>query len=122
MGKTKEDWDDFEYEYTYELSDEAKAILLAIPHEADPTKVLGNAVSSAIQRYDFVITLYGTEDYEDFIGRVDEYKLTAKTSVLSSWSNGNNAKVIVVVTLGAIAAATVVGVFLLSKKRKHEAN
>ncbi|MBE6126447.1 MAG: hypothetical protein E7182_00455 [Erysipelotrichaceae bacterium] len=120
--KTMENWDDFEYDYTYELSDEAKAILLAIPHEADPTKNLGNAISSAIQRYDFVITLYGTEDYEDFIGRVDEYKLTAKTSVLSSWSNGNNAKVIVVVTLGAIAAATIVGVFLLSKKRKHEAN
>ena len=119
---TMEHWDDFEYAYTHALSEEAKAIFGAIPHEADPTKSLGNAISSAVQRYDFVITLYGTEDYEDFMGRVDEYKLTAKTSVLSSWSSGNNAKVIVVVTLGTIAAATIVGVFLLSKKRKHEAN
>ena len=116
-SQTKSNWDVFEVTYKA-LSSSAKALFTAVEHESDPTKILNGYVAQAVQRYDYVITLYGTGEYDDFMNRINKLAPAASVVTTLADSNGNTA-LVVVVTLAAVAAvATFVG-FMISRKRRN---
>ena len=115
-SQTKSNWDTFGSAYK-KLSSSAKALFTAVEHESDPTKILNGCVAQAVQRYDYVITLYGKDHYDDFMDRIDKLSPASVVTTLAD-SNGNTA-LVVVVTLAAVAAvATFVG-FMISRKRRN---
>ena len=116
---TLSNWDDLGDMFD-DLSVKSKNLLLDVEHEPDPTKILEGYVAQAVQRYDYVITIYGTDTYEDFMGRIDAGKLTAKSALPMNSKDGTLA--ITVAVLGGVALASFAGLFIFSKKRKSQAN
>lgn len=114
---TKSNWSDYEDEFD-KLPHSAKSFLLNVEH-ADPDVHFENYFAQAIQRYDYVIYLYGTSSYDDYIGRVEAGKITPRTSgqLIGVSSNDNSTSIAVVIIL-SVTSLTAIGGCLLLKRRK----
>lgn len=86
-------------------------------------------VTKAVQRYDYVLELYGVSDantdeagYQDFIGRVAANKVTpkqnARVNIFGASINNNGMIIFIIVSLVAISAFA--GYFLLRKKEQND--
>ena len=115
---TKSKWSDYESEFD-DLPHSAKTFLLNVEHEPDPNVHFENYFAQAIQRYDYVIYLYGTDDYNDYIGRVNAEKVTPRTSspLIRAVSNDSSTPIALVVIVLA-ASLTAIGGYFILKKRK----
>lgn len=115
---TKSNWSTYEDEFD-DLPHSAKEFLLSVEHESDPTVEFENYFAQAIQRYDYVIYLYGTDAYNDYIGRVEAGKFTPRTSnsIISVFSS-ENSTLITIVVIVSIASLTALGGCLVLKRRK----
>lgn len=120
---TKDNWDSSAISYN-KLPDGSKALFLAEEHEPNPDKVLEGYVAQAVQRYDFVLTCYGTtgeDGFDDFMGRLeDEHRAPNQHGF--SLNSKEGTMMMTIVVLGGVAIAAFAGLFILSKKRKGQAN
>ena len=116
---TKSNWSTYEGEYK-DLPHSAKTFLLNVEHQPDPNFKYDNYFAQAIQRYDYVIYLYGTSRYNDYIGRVNAEKFTPRTSspLISVFLNDNFAPIALVVIISA-TSLTAIGGFFFFRKRKE---
>lgn len=116
---TKDNWSSYETEYN-KLPHSAKTFLLNVEHEPDPTVEFENYFARAIQRYDYVIYLYGTSAYNDYIGRVEAGKFTPRTS--NSFIDGvflsESSTQITLVIIVSVTSLTALSGCLVLKKRK----
>ena len=116
---TKENWSSHETEYN-NLPHSAKSFLLIVPHESDPNVKFDNYFARAIQRYDYIIYLYGTSTYNDYIGRVNAGKVTPRTSSpLIGVFSGDNSTPIALVVIISVVSLTAVGGYIFLKRRKE---
>ena len=116
---TKSSWSSHEAAFKA-LSEDAQDTLSAVTHEADPEAEVEGFIAKAIQRYDYVLTLYGKDTYKDFMGRVNAGKLVLSAHNVSSFS-GSTGPTAVIVALSLVAAVTIAGTIVIAKKRKHQA-
>lgn len=120
---TKDNWDSSAISYN-KLPDGSKALFLAEEHEPDPDKELEGYVAQAVQRYDFVLTCYGTtgeDGFDDFMGRLeDEHRAPNQHGF--SLNSKEGTMMMTIAVLGGVAIAAFAGLFILSKKRKGQAN
>lgn len=97
------------------LSSDAKALFVAenhVAYDASTTTYLAKAV----QRYDYVLELYGTSSYTDFMGRVSAGKIkVSHANAISGLSS--NGGVIGLTAISLLAASGVVGVFFFRKRK-----
>lgn len=75
---------------------------------------LKTAVGDGLARYDYIVGKYGTEVYEDFIGR-NPASLSAKGWMINPVSETNTIPVIIIVS---IAAITAIGIVITLKRKK----
>lgn len=117
---TKSKWSDYESEFD-DLPHSAKTFLLNVEHEPDPNVHFENYFAQAIQRYDYVIYLYGTDDYNDYIGRVDAEKVTPRTSspLIRTVSNDSSTPIALVVIVLAASLTTIGGYFLIRRRKAN---
>lgn len=115
---TKSSWGSHKDAF-YALSKDAQDILCAVPHEADPDKEVEGFIAKAIQRYDYVLTLYGEGAYEDFMDRVSDGKFVLPAHNLSSFSDSTGSTAVIVVL--SLAVVGIAGTIVFAKKRKHQA-
>lgn len=116
---TKSNWSTYEGEFD-DLPHSAKTFLLNVEHQPDPEYVYANYFAQAIQRYDYVIYLYGTNTYNDYIGRVAAEKFTPRSSYsLMGALSSDNATPIALVVILLVAPVTVIGSYLFLRKRKE---
>ncbi len=115
---TKSSWSSHENAFDA-LSEDAQDILRAVPHEANPEKEVEGFIAKAIQRYDYVLTLYGTNTYEDFIGRVNDDEDVLSAHSLSSFSDSTGSTAVIVVL--SLAVVAIAGTIVFAKKRKYQA-
>lgn len=116
---TKSNWSTYEDEFD-DLPHSAKTFLLNVEHQPDPEYVYANYFAQAIQRYDYVIYLYGTDTYYDYIGRVAANKFTPRSSYsLMSTLSSDSATPIALVVILIVAPVTVIGSYLFLRKRKE---
>lgn len=115
---TKSKWSTYENEYN-NLPHSAKIFLLNVEHQPDPEFKYENYFAQAIQRYDYVIYLYGTTAYKDYIGRVAAKKFTPRTSnsLIGTFSN-ESSTLITLVAIVSVASLTALGAYLVLKRRK----
>lgn len=115
---TKSNWSDYEDEFD-DLPHSAQTFLLNVEHEPDPNVHFENYFAQAIQRYDYVIYLYGTSAYSDYIGRVDAEKFTPRTSgqLIGVSSNDNSASIALVVIVSVTSLTAVVGCIVLKRRK-----
>jgi len=112
---TKENWEYHADTYA-SLKNGSKALFSAAEHVGPSVEVEG-FIAMAVQRYDYVIALYGTDDYEDFMGRKDVINPTA---FMVQGMSQNNRSMVLAITFGAVAlTAGVAALMLLAKKRKQ---
>lgn len=117
---SKSNWSTYEDEFD-DLPHSAKTFLLNVEHEPDPEVEFEHYFARAIQRYDYVIYLYGTNTYNDYIGRVEAGKFTPRTSnslsggVFSSESSTQFTLVVII----SVASLTALSGCLVLKKRKQ---
>ena len=97
----------------------AKTFLLNVKHEPNPEVVFENYFDQAIQRYDYVISLYGTSTYNDYIGRVNAGKFTLHVlnPLVGSFSNFGSSQVVLVVIFSATSLTAIGGYFLFRRKK-----
>ncbi len=117
---TKSNWSGYEDEFD-KLPHSAQTFLLNVEHEPDPNVHFENYFAQAIQRYDYVIYLYGTSDYYDYIGRVDAGKFTPRTpdSLGSAVSNDSSASIALVVIVSVTSLTAVVGCIVLKRRKAN---
>ena len=111
---TKSNWSTYAGEYN-NLPHSAKTFLLNVEHEPDPEVEFENYFAQAIQRYDYVIYLYGTSTYNDYIGRVNAGTITPKTTLTQITPMKDNTMVVTIVT--AVASLAVASTFFILKKK-----
>lgn len=101
----------------YEFSSEARDVLLYVEH-LEPEEETSTFIEKAMQRYDYILITYGSDMYEDFIGRISEHSLPQPLH-LGLLHNETAATMIIVV--GVLALTTTIGVaFVMIRKRKHQ--
>ena len=117
---TKTNWSDYEDEFD-DLPHSAQTFLLNVEHEPDPNVHFENYFAQAIQRYDYVIYLYGTSSYYDYIGRVDAGKFTPRTldSLSGAVSNDSSASIALVVIVSVTSLTAVVGCIVLKRRKAN---
>jgi len=117
---TKSNWSNYANEYNG-LPHSAKTFLLNVEHQPDPNFKYDNYFAQAIQRYDYIIYLYGTSRYNDYIGRVNAEKFTPRTSspLISAFSNDNSTPITLVVII-SVASLTAIGGYFFLRKRKED--
>ena len=117
---TKTNWSTYEDEFD-DLPHSAKEFLLSVEHEPDPTVEFENYFARAIQRYDYVIYLYGTSAYNDYIGRVEAGKFTPRTSnsLIDGVFSSESSTQITLVIIVSVASLTALSGCLVLKKRKQ---
>ncbi len=115
---TKSSWSSHKDAF-YALSEDAQDVLCDVPHEADPEKEVEGFIAKAIQRYDYVLTLYGKDTYKDFMDRVSAGKLVLPAHNLSSFSSSTDSTAVIVVL--SLAVVGIAGTIVFAKKRKHQA-
>ena len=101
---TKTNWVDSDSNFD-SLSDDAQNILLEEKHYTHDETV-SSLLERAVQRYDYVIELYGTESYEDFIGRVDKHNLVPSSLKGSSTIVNQGSNMGLLLALIAISSIT----------------
>lgn len=115
----KESWSLYGSRFS-KLSDEAKALFVAVEHESDPKKDLSEQgyYVMAVQRYDYVLVLYGTSKYGDFMGRVEAHKVTPKsmTEVLSYDNNSSNINYSLMIIIPIVALLSISTLVIIRKK------
>ena len=120
---TKAGWSTLSTSYAA-LSSEAKALFVAEAH-VDHDAETASYRAAAVQRYDYVLELYGIYNettnptgYVDFIGRAAKLSL-AKSASSTMVSSSNNAAIwaVIGITLGA---ATLLGVTFAFRKRRQD--
>lgn len=115
---TKTNWSSHKTEYD-NLPHGAKTFLLNVAH-ADIDVEFENYYERAIQRYDYIIYLYGTSTYNDYIGRVNAEKVTPRTSSpLIGVFSGDNSTPIALVVIISVVSLTAVGGYIFLKRRKE---
>jgi len=116
---TKDNWSTYAGEYN-NLPHSAKTFLLNVEHQPDPEYVYENYFAQAIQRYDYVIYLYGTDTYNDYIGRVAAGRFTPRSSysLMGALSSDSPTPIALVVVL-LVVPVTVIGSYLFLRKRKE---
>lgn len=118
--KTKTNWSTHEDEYD-DLPHSAKTFLLNLDHEPDPNVKFDNYFARAIQRYDYIIYLYGTGTYNDYIGRVNAGKVTPRSTynpIIGAFSSDNSTPIALVVII-SVVSLTAVGGYIFLKRRKE---
>ena len=117
---TKSNWSTYESEFD-DLPHSAKTFLLNVEHEPDPNVHFENYFAQAIQRYDYVIYLYGTSTYNDYIGRVEAEKFTPRTSspLIGVFSNNNSTPIALVVILSVVSLTTIGGYFFIRRRKAN---
>ena len=110
-------WDDLAESYDA-LPEGSKDLFVAIEHEPNPAAVLEGYVAQAVQRYDFAISVHGTDTYYDFMGRIDAGKLSAK----SVFALNASESAIALTAIGGVALVSFAGLFFLFRKRNIRAN
>ena len=115
---TKSNWSTYETEYK-NLPHSAKTFLLNVEHQPDPDFEYENYFAQAIQRYDYVIYLYGTTAYKDYIGRVNANKFTPRTtnSLIGAFTSESSTLISLVVIV-SVVSLTALGGYLVLKRRK----
>lgn len=119
--KTKTNWSSHEDEYD-DLPHSAKTFLLNLDHESDPNVKFDNYFARAIQRYDYIIYLYGTSTYNDYIGRVDAGKFTPRTTynpIIGAFSGDNSTPIALVVIISVVSLTTVGGYIFLKRRKEN---
>ena len=117
---TKTNWSSHEDEYD-SLPHSAKTFLLNLDHEPDPNVKFDNYFARAIQRYDYIIYLYGTSTYNDYIGRVNAGRFTPRSTfnpIIGAFSSDNSTPIALVVII-SVASLTAVGGYIFLKRRKE---
>lgn len=117
--KTKTNWNNHKNEYN-ELPHGAKTFLLNVAH-AGPEAEFENYYELAIQRYDYIIYLYGTGTYNDYIGRVNAGKVTPRSTynpIIGAFSSDNSTPIALVVII-SVVSLTAVGGYIFLKRRKE---
>lgn len=112
--KSKTNWDKFENDYKYNLSDGAREILKSEKHVSHDAEVTGY-VALAIQRYDFLVSSFA--GFDDYMGRCDSQHFSPYQSeaLILSNSEDNTSMLVVVVAAVSLLAFTTL---LVIKKRK----
>lgn len=116
---TKSNWSTHESEYN-DLPHSAKEFLLSVEHEPDPKVEFENYFAQAIQRYDYVIYLYGTSAYNDYIGRVEAGKFTPRTSnslIDGVFSSESSTQITLVVIVSVASLTSLCGCLVLKKEK-----
>ena len=91
------------------------------PHEATSTYL-----AKAIQRYDYVLQVYGVwsetnpHGFSDFLGRVAAGKISLShpITIISGFDNNNTTPIIVIVIVSLVAVTTIGGYFYLRKRKQ----
>lgn len=112
-------WSTFAGTYA-SMPDGSKALFVAeahIAHDAEATTF----IASAVQRYDYVIERYGTNPYNDFMGRVTAGKVTpgpaSSSNVISNNNVDSNNLIVIVSIVSLISASTLVGLIVIKRRR-----
>lgn len=115
---TKDNWSTYESDFD-NLPHSAKTFLLNVEHEPNPEVVFENYFDQAIQRYDYVISLYGTSTYNDYIGRVNAGKITlnALNPLVDAFSNFGSSQIVSIVIF-SVASLSIIGVCFLRRRKK----
>ena len=115
---TKTNWSTYASDFN-NLPHSAKTFLLNVEHEPNPEVVFENYFDQAIQRYDYVISLYGTSTYNDYIGRVNAGKITlnALNPLVGAFSNFGSSQIVSIVIF-SVASLSVIGVYFLRRRKK----
>ena len=117
---TKSNWKTLGETYAG-LPAESKALFREAPH-TEPGAALVGFIALAVERYDLLLTQYGTGTYDDFMGRLDAGKLTLPSSTQNAlFLNGDTRSMTILLVLAGVAAATLTGAIVYAKKRKNRA-
>ena len=117
--KTKTNWSSHKDEYD-NLPHGAKVFLLNVEHSGIDVE-FENYYERAIQRYDYIIYLYGTSTYNDYIGRVNAGKITPRSTfnpIIGAFSSDNSTPIALVVII-SVVSLTAVGGYIFLKRRKE---
>ena len=108
------------------LSSKAQDLIEGEKH-IDHEEVAPTFIASAVQRYDYVLELYGVKSelnptgYEDFLGRVDAGKVvpgSAGAIYGMNYTSNSNSTVIIIVAVSS-AAVLAFTLLLVFKKKRH---
>ncbi|MBE6135351.1 MAG: hypothetical protein E7179_05050 [Erysipelotrichaceae bacterium] len=117
---TKKNWETMGGAYG-DLPDKSKLLFREAPH-TEPGAQLVGFIALAVERYDLLLTQYGTGTYDDFMDRLDAGKLTLPQSTPNAlFLNGDNRSTTILLVLAGVAAATLTGAIVYAKKRKNRA-
>ena len=115
---TKTHWSEASTAYNG-LSAAAKALCVAEAH-IGPHDEAGTYLAEAIQRYDYVIQLYGTTSYPDFIGRVSAGKISLSQPILLlNINNRNTTPMIVIIVVSLVGFGAVGGYFFIRRRKEN---
>lgn len=99
-----------------DLADDVQDLFKYANHIEHNVTITDRYIEQAIQRYDYILEIYGTNPYYDFMGRVDAKKVTPKTSnVRTLVENNNTAMIVTIVSMISVAG---LGAFLFYKKKR----
>ena len=113
-------WDELKLAYNA-LSDEQKALLINAKYEynGEVTALEGTTqiVAEAMAKYDYIISKYGTTEYENFI--VGRNIIVERLSINKTTYNAENNSVLVI-SLCSIGFICVSCLYLINRKRKQK--
>ena len=123
---TKSGWETSKTNFE-SLSAEAQNVLKTEAHVDYKTSLEGY-IERAVQRYDYVLELYGVYDastnptgYKDFMGRVAAGKVvpgSRGSNVLFNTQVNNNHNTIIIISVVSLVSVSALGVLLVIKKRR----
>ena len=117
---TKSNWVTLDEAYG-DLPDKSKLLFQTMSH-SEPSAAVEGFIAKAVQRYDYVLVLYGTDSYADFMERIDAGKLTLPQSTPNALAlNGDTRSMTILLVLAGVAAAILTGAIVYAKKRKNRA-
>lgn len=113
----KEDWWNYRESYS-ELSYNTREFFRTAKHKSPDEDLTSDSyVNQAVQRYDYVLSLYGTSTYSNFMNRTI-YNLSGANANELKVTNTNTNTIVIIV--GASATAILAGALFLLKKKKYE--
>ncbi len=112
---TKSGWNGFAASYS-SLSSSVKALFVGEEH-VDKDAETPTYYQKAIQRYDYILELYGTSAYNDFMGRVEAGRVVphATNGLLSPLHN--NQSVLIISLVSGMIIISVTGLYFALRKR-----
>lgn len=92
------------------------------PRDGSGNADTGDSLQNALARYDYILEKYGTEDYEDFLGRVESAKVVPATQGANLWnvsaSSDQNSAFAIAAVLGTGVLAA--GGFAFLRRKKED--